>query len=142
MIVPVDRVAKVLGLSKVTSLRELSELVEEGLPKSALDRVLTHAAGDNAAERRRLLQRVVPLATYKRRRGALKIEESERTERMARVIAAAEYMWDGDKAGAHEFLMRPHPMLDDKRPIDAAITELGAREVEEILQRLFYGIAA
>lgn len=142
MIVTAQRVAKVLGLPGVASLRELSARVASGLPKAALERVLASAAGDDPAERRRLLQRVIPLATYKRRGRLLKLEESERTERIARVIAAAEYVWNGDKAGAHEFLTTPHPMLDGKRPIDAALTDLGAREVETILGRLFHGIAA
>lgn len=142
MIVTAERVAKVLGLSRVSSLRELSERVSRGLPKTALDRVLVHAAAGDAAERRNLLQRVIPLATYKRRRQLLKLDESERTERLARVIAAAEYVWDGDKEGAHEFLTAPHPMLDGQRPIDTAMSELGAREVEDILARLFHGIAA
>lgn len=142
MIVTADRVAKVLGLPRVHSLRDLSACVSHGLPKSALERVLQSAAGDDPAERRRLLQRVIPLATYKRRQRLLKLEESERTERLARVIATAEYVWDGDRDAAHEFLTSPHPMLDGERPIDAALTDLGAREVEAILANLFYGIAA
>lgn len=142
MIVTAARVAKVLGLPRIHTLRELSERVSRGLPKSALNRVLLSAAGDDPTERRRLLQRVIPLATYKRRRLCLKLEESERTERLARVIATAEYVWEGDKEGAHEFLTSPHPMLDGQRPIDAALTDLGAREVENILASLFYGIAA
>ncbi len=142
MIVTADRVARVLGLARVHSLRDLSARVTNGLPKTALERVLRRAAGSNAAERRRLLQRVVPLATYKRRRRALKVEESERTERLARVIAAAEFVWEGDAAGAHEFLSTAHPLLGGATPLDAALTDLGAREVEQILARLFYGIAA
>lgn len=142
MIVSAERVAKVLGLPRVNSLRELTERVSQGLPKAALDRVLVHAAAGDAAERRKLLLRVIPLATYKRRRQMLKLDESERTERLARVIAAAEYVWDEDKEGAHEFLTSPHPMLDGQRPIDTAMTDLGAREVEDILTRLIHGIAA
>jgi putative toxin-antitoxin system antitoxin component (TIGR02293 family) len=142
MIVTADRVAKMLGLPQVSSLRELSERVAHGLPKSSLNRVLRHAAGGDPAVRRHLLARIIPLATYKRRRRLLKLEESERTERMARVIATAEFVWDGDQEGAREFLLSPHPMLDGKRPLDVAVTELGAREVEDILASLFYGIAA
>lgn len=142
MIVTAERIAKELGLSNIHSLRALSDCVAHGLPKSALERVLRKVSGDDAGERRRLLARVVPLATYKRRGRRLKLEESERTERLARIVAAAEYVWRGDKRGAHEFLTSPHPMLDDARPLDAAMTDLGAREVEQILARLFYGIAA
>jgi uncharacterized protein (DUF2384 family) len=38
--------------------------------------------------------------------------------------------------------MRPHPELGGKTPIEAASTELGARQVEEILDWLFYGVPA
>lgn len=141
MVVTIDEIAHILGLSGVHSLRQLTEKVSQGLPKSALERVLRMASGDSA-ERQRLLQSIIPLATYRRRKRVLKLEESERTERLARVIATANYVWNGDKNGAHEFLMTPHPMLDDQRPIDVALTELGAREVEDILGSLFYGIAA
>jgi putative toxin-antitoxin system antitoxin component (TIGR02293 family) len=142
MVVTADQIAAVLGLPGIHSLRDLSERVLQGLPKSALERVLRLAIGKDAAERQKLLQRIVPLATYRRRTRLLKLEESERTERLARVIATAHYVWNGDKEGAHEFLISPHPMLDGRRPLDVALTELGAREVEDILGSLFYGIAA
>ncbi len=142
MVVTVDEIAQILGLSGIHSLRQLTEKVLQGLPKSALERVLKLATGNDPAARQRLLQNIIPLATYRRRTRFLKLDESERTERLARVIATAIYVWNGDKQGAHEFLTSPHPMLDSQRPIDVAITELGAREVEDILGSLFYGLAA
>jgi putative toxin-antitoxin system antitoxin component (TIGR02293 family) len=67
--------------------------------------------------------------------------ESERTERLARVIASAEVVWD-DRADAKEWLLTPHPELNGKKPLDAAMSELGARQVEELLDRIYYGIPA
>lgn len=67
--------------------------------------------------------------------------ESERTERVARIIAHAEYVWD-DRDAAKEWLNLPHPLLDGKTPFQAALTDLGARRVEDILHRIFYGIPA
>jgi putative toxin-antitoxin system antitoxin component (TIGR02293 family) len=87
------------------------------------------------------LYRMIPEATYKRRREHLKSEESERTERLARVIATAEYVWD-DQKDAQRFLTTAHAQLDGQRPIDIALSELGARRVEELLWKLYYGIAA
>ena len=89
---------------------------------------------------RRLIIRVIPEATYKRR-VRLNLEESERTERLARVIATAEFVWD-DRARAREWLNTPHPELDNKPPIECAMTELGARRAETVLFRLFHGVAA
>jgi len=79
---------------------------------------------------------VVPEATYKRRT-RLTPSESERTERLARVIAAAEYVWN-DRDDAREWLTKPHPELENRPPLEAALTELGARRAEEVLDRLFY----
>jgi putative toxin-antitoxin system antitoxin component (TIGR02293 family) len=88
---------------------------------------------------RRLIYRIVPEATYKRRRDLLKLEESEHTERLARVIATAEYVWDNEEE-SRRFLTTPNPALGGLRPIDATYTELGARQVEELLWQIFYGL--
>ena len=42
------------------------------------------------SEQRALMHRIVPEATFKRRRERLSPAESERTERLARVVATAE----------------------------------------------------
>jgi putative toxin-antitoxin system antitoxin component (TIGR02293 family) len=84
--------------------------------------------------------RIVPEATFKRRT-RLSPTESERTERLARVIAAAERAWD-DREDAREWLTKPHPELGKRTPLESAMSELGARRVEDLLDRLFYGIPA
>ena len=133
------KVAEVLRLPpSVETLAELSAAVARGLPKSSLRSCVQRIAA-SPQEQRRLMYRIVPEATYKRRRHLLKPEESERTERLARVIVTAEYVWD-DADDARRFLMTPHPALGDRRPIDAAATELGAREVEELLWQIYYGL--
>jgi putative toxin-antitoxin system antitoxin component (TIGR02293 family) len=84
--------------------------------------------------------RIVPEATFKRRT-RLSATESERTERLARVIAAAEHAWN-DREDAREWLTKPHPELGKRPPLEVAMSELGARRVEDLLDRLFYGIPA
>jgi len=84
--------------------------------------------------------RVVPEATFKRR-VRLSPAESERTERLARVIAASEYAWSNQE-DARAWLTKSHPELGRRTPLEAALTELGARQVEELLDRLVYGIPA
>ena len=135
------RIAQVMGLKrKVHSLGELAAVVSAGLPKSALNASVArvYPAGP---ERTEMLYRIIPQATYKRRRDHLKSEESERTERLARVIATAEYVWD-DRKEAQRFLTTPHAQLSGRRPIEVALSELGARRVEELLWKLYYGLAA
>ncbi len=137
------RIAEVMGgrsvLGKdVTSIEDLEEVVGEGLPKAAL-RITVRRIFAAAREANRCLYRIVPEATYKRRSGKLRVVESERTERLARVIAAAEAVWD-DQNDAREWLTKPHPELGDRVPIECALTELGARQVESLVDRLQYGL--
>ena len=135
------RIAAVMGLrGKVRSLGDLSSAVRDGLPKSALKASVARVFPDGA-EQTTMLYRIIPEATYKRRREHLKMDESERTERLARVIATAEYVWD-DTVEARRYLTTPHAQLDRQTPVEVALSELGARRVEELLWKLYYGLAA
>jgi putative toxin-antitoxin system antitoxin component (TIGR02293 family) len=122
------------------SIMELGAAVERGLPKSTLRNVARRIFPD-AASQRALMHRIVPEATYKRRRERLSAAESERTERLARVVAMAEEVWQ-DPAQARRFLTTPHPEIGGKTPVDAALTELGARQAEEVMARILYGLPA
>jgi putative toxin-antitoxin system antitoxin component (TIGR02293 family) len=95
---------RVLG-KPVTSLLELNDAVERGLPKATLRNVARHVFAD-AAEQRAMMHRIVPEATFKRRRERLSPAESERTERLARVVATAEDVWQ-DREQARRFLTTP-----------------------------------
>jgi len=130
---------RVLG-KPVRSLLELDDAVERGLPKSTL-RNVARRVFSNPSEQRAMMHRVVPEATYKRRRELLSPAESGRTERLARVVAMAEDVWQ-DREHARRFLTTPHPEIGGKTPIDAALTELGARQAEEIMARILYGLPA
>ena len=139
------RIAQVLGGSEilkrdVRSLDDLAALVTRGLPKSALRTVAQHLFSD-LKTCNKIIYRIVPEATYKRRKTLLNQIESERTERLARAIATAEFVWD-DPQEARRFLTTPHPQLGDRTPYEVAMTELGARQVEELLWKIFYGIPA
>lgn len=136
-----EAIAAVMALSPVPhTLAELEARVRAGLPKSALRAGVEQAAA-SAEARRALLTQIIPEATYKRRRERLTRDESEKAERLARVVATATYIWD-DAEDAREFLRTPHPMLEMRAPLDVALTELGARRVEELLWQLFYGLPA
>ena len=141
ILVSPEQIAAVMGLPQVPhSVAELDEQVRGGLPKSALREGVGQAAR-SAEERRALLARIVPEATFKRRRERLSPDESEKTERLARIVATARYVWD-DEADVREFLNTPHPLLEGRTPLEVSLTELGARRVEELLWKLFYGLPA
>ena len=141
ILVPPEKIAAVMALTPLPhSVAELDDRVRGGLPKSALREGVGHAAR-NAEERRALLARIVPEATFKRRRDRLSPDESEKTERLARIFATANYVWDSED-DARAFLNTAHPLLGGRTPLDVALTELGARRVEELLWKLFYGMPA
>lgn len=141
---PATRIAEVLGGEKVLgrrigSLHELRRAVEGGLPKGSLAHV-ARAVADDPKQQRALIHRIVPEATYKRRRERLTFAESERAERIARVAALAFDIW-GEEDG-RAFLGNRHPMLGDETPLEAAASDLGAREVEAILRAIEFGLPA
>jgi putative toxin-antitoxin system antitoxin component (TIGR02293 family) len=130
---------RILG-RRVRSLWELNDAVEHGLPKVTLRKVARRVF-ENPGEQRAIMQRIVPEATYKRRRDRLSAAESERTERLARVIALAEEVFEDGNEARH-FLITPHAEMDGRTPLDAGLTELGARQAEELMARIVYGLPA
>ncbi|NCC28661.1 MAG: DUF2384 domain-containing protein [Gammaproteobacteria bacterium] len=141
VLVSPEKIAAVMALASVPhSFAELDALVAHGLPKSAL-KASVECVGGSREERRHLLYRLIPEATFKRRRDRLTADESARAERLARVYATARHVWDSDD-DARAFLHTPHPMLQGQAPLDVSLTELGARRVETLLWKLYYGLAA
>ena len=140
----VSEVARILGGERVLGRRlrtadDLRRAVQAGLPLAALDHVVAHVAPGRGASA--FKYRIVPRATLHRRRQRLSLAESERLERLARVAALAEAVWE-DAGLAREFLTSAQPQLGDERPIDVARTDLGARQVEELLMKLEYSLPA
>jgi putative toxin-antitoxin system antitoxin component (TIGR02293 family) len=134
-------IAEILGLGQtIRTVRDLEFAVSAGLPKSALERLSTRLYRDRRTASAYKFK-VVPQATWKRRSRRLSVEESERTERLARVLAAAEYVWD-DRDLAREWMSKPHRELGDRTPLETARTELGARRVEAVLEKLYFGLPA
>ncbi len=119
---------------------ELESAVSAGLPKRSLEFLSARLYADRKTASAYKFK-VVPQATWKRRTKRLSVEESERTERLARVLAHAEYVWD-DRDQARQWMSEPHRELDNLSPLEAARTELGARRVEEVLDKLFFGLPA
>jgi len=141
VLVTPEKIASVMELSPPPhSFAELDDLVTHGLPKGAL-KASVERVFLGSEDRKKLLYRLIPEATYKRRRTSLTADESEKTERLARIFATTEFVWNSQE-DARLFLNTPHPMLKGRTPLDVSLTELGARRVEELLWKLFYGISA
>jgi putative toxin-antitoxin system antitoxin component (TIGR02293 family) len=142
MTVNAERVASILGGTEtlgtiVRNLHDLRVTVERGLSVKSLDSVARHLAL-HERDIVEIKHRVVPKTTLARRT-RLTPEESERVERLARIAALAEEVWENEEL-AHEFLHSEQPQLDGARPIDLARSDLGAREVEDLLMKMEYSL--
>ena len=139
-----DAIAKVLGGRKVLGKAvkkadDLAQLVRKGLPASSVTALAEKLDMGNNVLSRKL---GIPQRTLTRRlsqRSRLTPAESDRTVRFARVYASAVEMI-GDEDKAVEWLRTPNRALGGERPFDQLDTDLGAREVEDILGRIAYGV--
>jgi putative toxin-antitoxin system antitoxin component (TIGR02293 family) len=118
---------------------ELTLLTREGLPVSALTSMANELAID-----RRTLARVVGISdrTLSRRiakRERLSLEESDRTVRLARVVAMATDTL-GTSQKASSWLQTANRALDGAVPLELMDTDTGVRSVETILGRIAWGV--
>ena len=138
-------VAALLGrrapsLRTVKTLAELEGAVERGLPPAAVDGVVEAAVPEDRQDVARWLRNaLVHPSMQKRKLARLPMEPSARVERVARVIVATRASV-GEADTARRFLTSPHPMLRGRTPLQAALTELGARQVEQILSSSTAGL--
>lgn len=126
---------------KYDSLLEAASLVTDRLPAATVAK-LQRTSG-LTQER---IQQVAGISkgSYARRRkdGRLSREESERLLRLSRLFERATSMYEGDQAGAREWLETPIPALGGQSPLDLAQTEPGAREVEDLIGRIERGVVS
>lgn len=118
----------------------IEKAVERGLPRESLQHVAEAIAGGDKAKASALERGVVPKTTLERRETKLSPQESERTERIARIFVHARRAL-GTEIEAREFMTSSHPELDGRSPFEAAKTDLGARRAEQILNALEFGLA-
>jgi putative toxin-antitoxin system antitoxin component (TIGR02293 family) len=112
--------------------------IRSGLPFEALEAVASRF-GLGATELVRILR--LPQRTLARRKQArmLTADESDRLMRVARIAALAEETL-GSAARAGRWLHEPNAALGSVPPIRWLDTDLGAKEVEELLIRVGHGV--
>jgi putative toxin-antitoxin system antitoxin component (TIGR02293 family) len=128
----------ILG-TEIENDSSLEKIVEQGLPYQTLEKLIAHIFPTDKSK----YYDIIPASNWNRRKktGYLNAEESQKIERIARVFAYAVEIW-ASEAKARYFMQKPHPMLEDRTPFQASLTELGAKQVEEILNRIRFGIVA
>jgi putative toxin-antitoxin system antitoxin component (TIGR02293 family) len=121
----------------LSSDRDLREAIREGFPPAVVEELM-RASGLTLKELAGALD-LSPRSLQRRRRsGRLARFESDRLYRLARIVAIAnQYL--GDHERATRWLKRPNRVLGGIAPVSAIDTELGARQVENILGRIAYG---
>jgi putative toxin-antitoxin system antitoxin component (TIGR02293 family) len=127
-----------LGLGASTTA-ELIRRVQRGLSYTSL-RKFAGSSGLRVSELAPVLG--IPERTLARRRvsGKLAPEESERLLRISNLFEKAVRMFDGEVGPAVQWLTTPKKYLQNEAPLRYARTELGAREVENLLGRLEHGV--
>ena len=82
-----------------------------------------------------------PSALAKRRAdGRFTVDESDRLVRLGRLWAAALELHEGDEAAARRWMTGGKAALGGGTPLELARTEVGAREVEQLIGRLEHGV--
>jgi putative toxin-antitoxin system antitoxin component (TIGR02293 family) len=83
-----------------------------------------------------------PPRTLARRKasGRLSADESEKLLRLSGIFERTLGLFDGDRAGALTWLSAPKKELEQHTPLEYTRTEVGAREVENLIGRLEHGV--
>lgn len=130
--------AEQIGI-KASNRLELSEYVKEGFPFQAF--VLLSESMDLTNQQLAELVQISERTLVRRSKaGRLKAEESERLLRFSRLFTMALELFDGDQLAAREWLAAESRALQGKSPLEVGKTEVGAREVENLITRLEYGV--
>ena len=116
----VDQVRAGFPFSKFVRLEKAS-----GLPRDTLARLLG-----------------IPKRTLTRRQteGRLRPDESDRVLRASAIFELAHDLFEGDTEAATTWLQSSQPALGGETPLALAATEVGAREVEQLIGRLEHGV--
>jgi len=113
--------------------------VEKGLPFRVVERLRRNMAL-TLEELAELIQVRPRTLSRRKEEGRLRPDESDRTLRASRLFGRALELFEGDAAAARAWLSSAQPALGGVVPLSVARTELGAREVENLIGRLEHGV--
>jgi putative toxin-antitoxin system antitoxin component (TIGR02293 family) len=124
--------------AKIRGDADLEEAVTAGFPAAVVRALATRTMSSLS-----LLQDVTGLDknTFRRRersKSRLKPGESDRLVRVARVAALATEAMGAEDGVA--WLHEPNRALGDRIPMEMLHTEIGARQVEDVLMRIQHGV--
>lgn len=131
---------RTLGLGSDDAVR-LVRLVQAGFPYSRLAKLqkATDMSWEKIARFVAIPQRTL---TRRQNEGRLHPDESDRVLRASRIFEMAVELFEGDTAAATQWLQTAQPGLGGEVPLEFASTDVGAREVENLITRLEHGVFA
>ncbi|MCM2316264.1 MAG: DUF2384 domain-containing protein [Thermoanaerobaculia bacterium] len=124
---------------KVFDSKKILTMVARGLPVQTLTRFQknTSFSTSDIGE----LVAIAPRTLHRRKeQGRLAPEESDRLLRVTRLFAKALELFEGDVHAARSWFQAPAKALGGEPPFRLAQTDLGAREVEALIDRLEQGV--
>ncbi len=125
---------------RVRTPLEMAELIELGIPQIVARHLRERLELTDIEFARSLGVSAKTIQRLARRRAArLTPAQSDRLYRLARLAALAEGVFE-DLDRAREWLREPQRGLGDRVPLEVMRTEVGAREVEDLLGRIEYGV--
>lgn len=128
---------KILGRN-IRSLEQLREQVRKGLPYGSVE-ALAQKLRLQKSEAAALMHLPERTLARRKKQNKLRADESDRLFRIARIQAlAAEVLGSEDKAA--DWLRRPNRALNGQSPLERLDTDLGTKQVEDILGRIQHGI--
>ena len=130
--------SKLLGF-KESSSGDIHRKILAGFPYRAFGK-LQDAFAEQQQDLPALLE--FPARTLARRKatGTLSAVESEAVFRIASLVALASELFGGNRATAIQWLNKPARSLSGETPMMRARTEVGGRDVEQLIGRLRHGV--
>lgn len=129
---------KLLGLKPAGNL-QLAKKVEAGFSFDALEKLGKQTG--LPLDKLRVAIRITPRTlTRRRKENRLSPEESDRLVSVSRLLAKTFELFEGNKEAAHRWLTCSNRALGGLSPLEAAATETGSREVENLIGRLEHGV--
>jgi putative toxin-antitoxin system antitoxin component (TIGR02293 family) len=118
---------------------DISKRIAKGLAFTAFE-YFQRTSGLPRKELAELVE-IAPSTLHRRKKERrLDPQESDRLLRASRVFGHALELFEGDAAAARHWLSTPQRGLGGQRPLALARTDIGAREVESLVDRLEQGV--
>lgn len=133
--------SRVLGLRlKKGEVFNLEQLVKIGLPVSAGENLAKHLGMEPKDFFKRFLGMSDSTVRRRFKRDQLSVRESDRVVRYAHLLSLATNLMSGSEEDARTWLSSSVYALGTSTPLEIAVTETGARRVEDLIVALEYGI--